>query len=150
MWLLHFLPDSLIHGIILLTLYFGVGLYIIGILGNFLRFLAPYKEIIRIISTILIIVSIYFYGSYNTEMEWRKKVAEAQAKVAIAEAKSQQVNTVIETKIVNQTKVIHDKQIVIQHEIQTVEKQIDSECKLDPVVIKIVNEAAENPNGVKK
>jgi len=150
MWLLHFVPDNLLHYVINAFLFSGIGLYILGLLSNFIRFMTPYKEMIRIISTLLIIVSIYFYGRYTTDQEWRAKVEAAQAQVAAAEAKAQQVNTQVETKIVTQTQVIHDKQIVIQHEIQAVEKQIDSECKLDPVVVKIVNDAAQNPNEVKK
>jgi len=88
---------------------------------------------------------VYGEGSYSNEMAWRMKVAEAQAAVAAAEAKSAEVNTVIQTKIVKQKQIVHDKQIVVQKEIQQVEKQIDAECKLDPVVVKILNEAATNP-----
>jgi hypothetical protein len=40
---------------------------------------------------------------------WRERVAEMEKKVAEAEAKSQQVNTVVETKIVEKVKVIKEK-----------------------------------------
>jgi len=145
MWFLSFIPDSLLHAAILSVLFAGGGLYIFGMFINFFPAAAPYKEPIRILATVLMVLGIYGYGSYANEMSWRLKVAEAEAKVAEAEAKSEKVNTVIETKIVKQKQVIHDVQLQIQKEIQVNEKLIDAECKLDPVVVKILNEAAANP-----
>lgn len=145
MWLLHFLPDVFLHTIIVGILFSGIGLYILGLLINFLPGIKAYKEPIKILSIVLVIIGVYFYGSYDTEMIWRKRVEEVKAKVAAAELESAKTNTVIEEKIVTQTKLIHDKQIVIQKEIQESAAQIDSECKLDPAVIKILNDAAVNP-----
>jgi hypothetical protein len=42
-------------------------------------------------------------------MLWRERVAEMEAKVAAAEAKSKDANNQIETKIVERTKVIREK-----------------------------------------
>lgn len=145
MWFLNFIPNSLLQTAILGTLFIGLGLYVFGLVINFFPAAYPYKEPIRILATILIVAGIYGYGSYANEMSWRAKVAEMQAKVAEAEAKSEKVNTVIETKIVKQKQVIHDVQVQIQKEIQVNEKLINAECKLDPVVIKILNSAATNP-----
>lgn len=145
MWFLNFIPDSLLQFAILSVLFTGIGLYILGIFINFFPVFYPYKEPIRILATILIVAGVYGEGSYANEMSWRMKIAEAQAKIAQAEAKSAEVNTVIETKIVKQKQIVHDKQIVIQKEIQVNEKLIDAECKLNPVVITILNDAATNP-----
>jgi hypothetical protein len=145
MWFLNFIPDSLLQTAILGVLFVGIGLYVLGLFINLFPPAYPYKEPIRILATILIIAGVYGEGSYFNEMSWREKLKQAQEAVAAAEQKSQQVNTVIQTKIVTQKQVVHDKQIVIQKEIQEVEKQIDKECKLDPVVIQILNEAANNP-----
>jgi hypothetical protein len=81
-------------------------------------------------------------------MHWRLKVAEVQAKLDAAEAKSNSVNAQVQTKIVVQKQIIHDRQVVVQKEIQTVEKRIDEECKLDPVIPKILNDAAVNPTTI--
>lgn len=150
MWFLSFIPDSFLHFIILTILVSGVGLYILGLLTNFIPVIYPFKEPIRIVSTILIVAGVYFLGGYNTEMDWRKKVEEAEAKVAAAEAKSAEVNTKIKTKIITRTKVVHDRQIVIKRELKEVEKRINEECRLDPVVTKIHNDAAINPMSIAK
>ena len=42
-------------------------------------------------------------------------------------------------------KTIVQRQVVIHDRIKTVEKRIDSECKVDPAAVKILNDAAANP-----
>jgi len=146
-WFLSFIPDSFLHLVILSVLGTGGALYLFGLFINFFPAAYPYKEPIRILATVLMVLGVYGEGSYANEMSWRLKVAEAQAKIAEAEAKSAEVNTVIQTKIVKQKEIVHDKQIVVQKEIQINEKLIDAECKLDPIVVKILNDAAANPFG---
>jgi len=150
LWFLSFISDSLLHFVTLAILFSGIVLYIIGLLANFVPATYPYREFIKIASTLLIVIGVYFVGSYENEMAWRKKVEEAEAKVAAAEAKSAEVNTKIKTKIVTRTKVVHDHQIIVRQELQQVEKQINAECTLDPIVNKIHNDAAKNPMSVAK
>jgi len=145
MWILSFLPDSLLHFVILCILGGGVGLYIAGMFMNFLPGLTPYKEPVRILSTFLCVAGVYFYGSYATEMEWRAKVEAVQAKLAVAEAKSQEVETVIKEKIVWKTKVIHDTQIVVQEKIIRDAVIIDAQCKVPQIAIDDLNAAARDP-----
>ena len=148
MWLLSFLPDNYLHMAVFAILVTGGILYLVGLLLNLYPPSYPYREPVRIISTVLMIAGVYGYGSYDTEMHWRLKVAEVQAKLDAAEAKSNSVNAQVQTKIVVQKQIIHDRQVVVQKEIQTVEKRIDEECKLDPVIPKILNDAAVNPTTI--
>ena len=145
MWILSFLPDSLLHFVILCILGGGVGLYIAGMFINFLPMLKPYKEPVLILSTFLCVAGVYFYASYATEMEWRAKVEAVQAKLAVAEAKSQEVVTVIKEKIVWKTKVIHDTQIVVQEKIIHDAAIIDAQCKVPQMAIDDLNAAARDP-----
>ena len=150
LWILHFIPDELLQKAILFLIFVGVSLYPIGFLTNFLPGGKKYKSIIFVIATLITIAGFYFEGSYSTEMAWRKKVEEVQAKVAVAEAQAAEANTKIKTRIIKRTKVIHDRQIIVRKELQQVEKQINSECKLDPIVNKIHNDAAKNPMSIEK
>jgi hypothetical protein len=68
--------------------------------------LANYYRIAQVVSIIILLAGVYFKGGYSTEMLWRERVAEVEAKLKEAEAKSAEVNTVIETKIVNRVKEI--------------------------------------------
>jgi hypothetical protein len=109
MWLLHLLPDSLI----LFFTYCLMGAGVLGLVASwfitFIPFLNIYRKWIQIASILLLVAGIYWYGGYSNEMLWRARVAEMEEKVKLAEQKSQQANTEIETRVVEKTKVIREK-----------------------------------------
>jgi hypothetical protein len=109
MWLLHLLPDSLI----LYFTYCLIGVGLAGLLASWLitviPFLNIYRTWIQLVSILLLVSGIYWYGGYSNEMSWRERVAEMENKVRIAEEKSQQVNTEVETRVVEKTKVVREK-----------------------------------------
>jgi L-cysteine desulfidase len=82
-------------------------------------------------------------------MSWRAKVAEAEARVAVAEQKSQETNTVIEQKIVEKTKVIKGKtEYITQYLDREVVKKEEiikyiEQCPVPKEIIDIHNQAAE-------
>jgi hypothetical protein len=147
-FLLHFLPDGFLQFIINIVLLTGLGLTSIGFfLVGFIPGLRSYKTLIQIVGVVLLALGIYWKGGYGVEMEWRAKVAELQEKVAAAEAKSKETNTVIQEKIVTKVKHIKDVQVKIQQQIVEKEKIINSECTVSSEAIAILNKAAEKPVG---
>ena len=62
--------------------------------------------------------------------------------VDIAEAKSQEVNTVIQEKVVQKIKVIEKKVIVNHNVIQKEKEVINAECKIPDIAFKIYNISA--------
>jgi len=147
MWMLSFVPDALLYAVVIGTMFTGIALYVISFVTKFIPPLIPYSGIARILGTILTVVGIYFFGSYSTEIEWRARVAELEEKVKVSEAKSKEINIQIQKVYVDRVKVVKQTQIVIQEKIKEVEIKIDSECKIAPEAIDILNEAAV---GVKK
>jgi hypothetical protein len=155
MWLLSWLPDSLLF-------YVVNAVFVAGAVSFFLSFfvlhkilnkfpsLAPYNLLIQIVSTVLWVAGIYFQGGYGVEMEWRSKVAELEAKVAVAEAQSKDANTALDKKTKEKVKIVKEVQVVIKERIKEVEKRIDADCKVDPEAINIINDAAKNQVGKKK
>jgi len=79
MWMLSFVPDALLHMVVIGIMFAGISLYAFSFITRVLPPLIPYTGMIRILGTILTVVGIYFFGSYSTEMEWRNKVAELEA-----------------------------------------------------------------------
>lgn len=149
MFLLNFIPDSFLIWVV-------NSILLVGFLGTFssyfIRFippLFPYAGLVKTLGIVLLVAGVYFKGGYGVEMEWRTKVAEVEAKVAAAEAKSKQVNTVIQKVYVDKVKIVTDTKIVIQKEIVEKEKIIDAECKVAPEAITILNEAAKTPGASK-
>jgi hypothetical protein len=90
------------------------------------------------------------FGGAGVTAIYQAQVDEMKAKIAKAEDESKSANSNLQTKIVTKTKLIHDRQVVVQEKIKEVQKQIDAECKLDPAVPKILNDAARNPLKVAK
>jgi hypothetical protein len=109
MWLLHLLPDSLILYITYAMLAVGLAGIIVGFFLGKIPFVSQYKLPIQIVSIILFCSGLYWYGGYSTEMAWRERVAEMEAKVAEAEKKSDAANAEIQKRIVERTKLIKEK-----------------------------------------
>jgi len=128
----------------------GVMIYLFAkLIGNFPTF-KPYTFFIKPIGVLITIFGVFMFGGAGVTAIYQAQVDEMKAKIAKAEDESKSANSNLQTKIVTKTKVIHDRQVVVQEKIKEVQKQIDAECKLDPAVPKILNDAARNPLKVAK
>lgn len=144
MWVLHFLPDSLLNWIINFILFAGVLGTVAGFFINFIPLVSQYRRPIQIVSIVLLVLGVYFKGGYSVEMEWRARVAELEAKIKESEAVSKEANIVIQTKIVKQVERVRDVQYVTKEAIKDQANVIDANCKVVPVAIDIINAAARN------
>ena len=145
MWMMHLLPESFLIFIINALLVVGLIGMVIGFIGGKIPFVGTYATIIKIVSIVLFCIGLYWKGGYSVEEDWRQRVAEMEAKIKIAEEKSKEVNTVIETKYKDRVKKVTETRNIIVEKIKINEKIIDAKCELDPVVISILNEAAKKP-----
>lgn len=145
---------SLIPDAVLNWIYWGIiaagltGLFS-GWIGKFIPFYGKYIKFLQPIGIALLVLGVWLRGGYDTEMAWRAKVAEAEAKVEKAEIASKDANKEIKTVYVDKVRTVKDTQIVIKERIKEVEKRIDAECKVDPEAIRILNDAAKNVGGKK-
>ena len=142
MWILNFLPDSflvlVVHAITLLGI---IGLTV-GFFLGFIPLIRTYSKVIKIASTVILLAGVYLQGGLNTEMEWRRRVAEMEDKVKIVEKKVEVTNTKIKTKIVTVNKLIEKKG---QNTIQYIDREVikyDNTCVIPKEFVKAVNDAA--------
>jgi len=142
MWMLSFIPDALIALIVHIILAVGVIVFFVGSFASKFPFISAYGNIVKIVAGILLVAGLYFEGGIGIEQEWRNKVAEAEAKIKIAEEKAKQENVRIQTVYKDKVKIVKEQQIVIQERIKEVEKKIDAECKVAPEAIDLLNQAA--------
>jgi hypothetical protein len=153
MFLLNFIPDAFLLWVVNAVLIAGIaGTVVAFFFGFFVRYLPwiiPYRMVLQVVGLVLLIAGVYFKGGVGVEMEWRARVAEMEAKVAEAEAKSKVVNEVIVEKIVEKIRVVKEKELVIQEKIVNVAVTIDSQCKVSPEAIEILNSAAKKSEGKK-
>jgi len=147
MWMLSFIPDAwLVMAVHAITLVGLLG-FVLGSLTGWIPGIKAYASVVRVIGTVLLCLGLYFEGGVGVEMSWRARVAELEAKVREAEAKSAEVNTVIQEKIVYKTRVIKEKEYIVQEKIKEVEKVIDAACPEVPIeAIDILNQSAQDPN----
>jgi hypothetical protein len=143
MFLLQLLPTSMLIYFVNLIFFTGVVCTVLGFVLRF-KFLENWRLILQVIGVIALGAGLYMKGGYEVEMQWRDRVAEMEAKVAAAEAKSKEVNTVIQEKIVTKTKIVRDTKTITKQVLKEVEKRIDAECTIPPEVIEILNAAATN------
>jgi len=144
-WMLSLVPDSIFVWIYYIMLAVGVGLYITSKLIKWIPLMGQYKLPAELVGVVLLVVGAYFYGGHGVQKAWLARVAELEAKVKIAEEKSQQVNTVIETKIVEKIKVVKENVYVNREIIKEVAgKQLDAQCTLPRSTVSLHDSASRN------
>ena len=144
-WIVSLIPDSIFVWITYLLFGLGFALYLASKLVAWIPLMGQYKLPSELGGVVLLVVGAYLFGSYGTEMVWRERVAELEAKVKVAEEKSQQVNTVIQEKVVTKIKVVKEN-VYVNKEIikEVVGKQLDSQCTLPNSVVSLHDSASRN------
>ena len=144
-WFLSLVPESIFILIYYIMLSAGIVLYIASKLVTWIPMMGQYRLPAEIIGVVLLVVGAYFYGGYGVQSAWLARVAELEAKVKIAEEKSQQVNTVIETKIVEKIKIVKENVYVNREIIKEVAgKQLDAQCTLPKSSVSLHDSASRN------
>ena len=155
MWLLSWVPDSLLEHIV-------NGILILGVVGTLLTFfvinrilrwfppLARWVNVAQIISAITLLAGVYFKGSFQTESEWRAKVADAQSRVDKAEQQAREANEALAKKTKEKIVYVKEKGLVIKQYLDRVVTQ-DKEvikfvehCPIPGKIIETHNAAATN------
>lgn len=141
-WMFSIIPDAILNWVYWAIIAVGFTGLFAGWFGKFIPLYGKYVGILKPIGIVLLLLGVWLRGGYDTEMIWRAKVEEAQAKVKAAEEKSANANTQIQTKIVERVKVVHDTQVIVQQKIAKDSAKMDATCTLDPVVVEDLNQAA--------
>lgn len=141
LWILQWLPDSLLLIIINTAIVLGLlGLLVASFL-KLVPFINIYRIWIQMICVVLFAGGIYWKGAYEIEMTWRKRVEDLEAKVKDAEKRAKKINTKIVTRVVKKVEhhtVYRDK---VRREIQVQKEYIDRDCKLNPTAVELYNRA---------
>lgn len=147
MWLLHLLPMGLIaiivHGIFLLGVVALAASYIV----KYIPTIGTYALPARVASIAILVVAVYLEGVYGTHMWYQDQVKDLQAKIAISEAQSKELNTELSAEIKKDTQTIKTHTDTIHTEVREKLVPIDKDCSLDPLVISILNHGATTPLG---
>ena len=146
MWLLQWLPDLVFHLILLVGLL-GLGA---SFLLKFFPTVAPYKVLIQVVASLMIVLGVYMEGAISNQAWWELRVAEAEKRVAEAEKKAAEANGKIEYKIVEKVKLVEVVDRKVQQQIRDLANKMDQRCYVIPEVNTIHNDAATARKGAKK
>jgi hypothetical protein len=151
MWILHFLPDTLILWFCNILLLVGIGLTIAGFFAHRIPLIWQYQLPFKIIGVVLLASGVYFRGGYGVEMAWRERVAEVEARLKIAEQQSAEANDKITNKASEKLKVVRGKTEYITRYIEKEIVKYDTKfmpggiCEIPKEFIRAHNDAAEAP-----
>ena len=141
-WMFSIIPDAILNWVYWFIIAVGLTGVFAGWFGKFIPVYGRYVEYLKPVGIVLLVLGVWLRGGYDTELAWRAKVAEAEAKVVAAEAKSKETNTVIQTQYRDKVKTVKEVQIVVQERIVKEAAKMDAECKVDAEAISILNQAA--------
>lgn len=134
MWYLHFLPNWLFYGILL-----------IGIAGLlFSRFIPSYyRTAAQAVAIFAFSFGLFMTGAIKANESWEEKVKEMETKVAEAQEQSKEETVKIETKVINKTQVIRERGDEILKYIDREIVKYDTTCVIPKEFIEAHNKAAE-------
>ena len=143
MWFLSFIPDWIlqwaIHGLVIL----GLILTFIGSLVRFIPVIQPYALVGRQVGIVLLVIGVFFEGGYATEMSWRARVNELQAKLKEAEIQSVKLNEKLAYEVGKNKELIKEKVNRNAKDIEAKREAINAECKLSDDAWVLYNRAIE-------
>lgn len=137
-WLLAFLPIWVIHSVL--------GLGVLGLFIAFfvqrIPFIKTYGYLIKIASSLLLILGLFLQGALAYKESTALAVARLEKKLAEAEAKSQKTNVEIVEKIVKDTEIVRVKGKTVTEYVDREIVKYDNFCELPAEVIRAHNAAA--------
>ena len=144
-WMFSLLPDSIFVMLTYAIFVLGLLLYIASKMVQWIPIMAQYRIPAELVGVLCLCAGAYFFGWRGNEENWLARIKELEQKVQIAESKSREVNTVIETKIVTKIKVIKETVYANKEIIREVAgAQLDSQCSLPQSSVVLLNSASRN------
>ena len=140
-WLLQLIPDGIFVWLTYLLFAAGVILYVASKLVSWIPLMGQYRFPAELAGVVALVIAAYFYGGVS----YRGQIAEMKQRIQVAEEKSQQVNTVIETKIIEKVKVVKQNVYITREIVKEVAgQQLDAQCSLPRSTISLHDGASRN------
>jgi len=145
MWILHFLPDSIILAFCNTLLFAGILATAAGFVAHRIPGLWSYQLGFKLGGIALLVLGVYFRGGLAVEETWRERVAAVEARLAQAEKASADANTKIDTKSQKKTTQLRERTTYIRQYVDREVVKYDNTCTIPEPFIRAHNDAAEAP-----
>lgn len=136
-WIFKIFPDWL-WWLLFLT---GISAFLL----SYLSLLKPYQVILKNAGLAVVVAIIFIFGMLYADNTWKAAARELEAKIAVLETQSQQVNEVIKEKIVTKTQIVRVRGENIVKYIDREVTKTDSGCLVSPEFVGAHNRATESP-----
>ena len=146
MWILSYLPTWIFYAIAVLGILGVVSSYVLGMVP----LINQYKLPLQVVSIVVIAFGVFIIGGVENELTWQAKVKELEAQVAIATAKSNETNTIVQQKVITKIQIVKQQVEVIKKEIEVQKEYINTDCKVNATAIDLYNKAVADPTEVTK
>jgi hypothetical protein len=149
MWLLHFLPDAVILWFCNILLVVGLVLTVAGFFAHRIPLVWQYQLPFKVLGIALLVLGVYFRGGYAVEAEWRERVAEVEARLAVAEQKSVEANQKLDAAGQQKIKIIRGQTQIVRQYIDREVVKYDTKflpggpCEIPKEFIEAHNKSAE-------
>ena len=145
MWILHYLPDSIILAFCNTLLFAGIVATAAGFVAHRIPGLWSYQLGFKLAGIALLVLGVYFRGGLAVEETWRERVAAVEARLAVAEKASADANTKIDTKSQKKTTQLRERTTYIRQYVDREVVKYDATCTIPQPFIRAHNDAAEAP-----
>ena len=145
MWILHFLPDSVILWFCNILLLTGILLTVAGLFAHRIPMIWQYQLPFKVLGIALLTLGVYFRGGYAVETAWRERVAEVEARLAEAEKASAAANDKLNQRSQQRGQAIKEKTVVVKQYIDREVTRYNDQCQIPQPFIRAHNDAAEAP-----
>lgn len=145
MWVLHFLPNSIILWFCNILLITGIVVTTAGLVAHRIPALWSYQLGFKLGGIALLVLGVYFRGGLAVEAEWRERVAAVEAQLKIAEEKSTEANTQIEQKTQKKTTEIRQRMTYVRQYVDREVVKYNDQCSIPQAFVDAHNRAAEAP-----
>jgi hypothetical protein len=145
MWILHFLPDSIILWFCNCLLFTGIVVTAAGFVAHRIPALGSYQLGLKLGGIALLVLGVYFRGGLAVEQTWRERVAEVEARLAVAEKASQEANNKISTRAQQRTAQVRERTQYIRQYVDREVVRYDAGCAIPEPFVRAHNNAAEAP-----
>jgi hypothetical protein len=149
-WMWSLIPTSLLYWIINLIIVAGAIGLVAGWLGRWIPWFGVYARLLKPIGILLLVVGVWMRGGYDTEMAWRAKVEALEAQVKESEQKSRDANSKLASAVKERDRAIQGAVAAARGTIRQEAAAIDRECRLDPKVVPLLNQLADDPSKAKR
>ena len=143
MWILHFLPDSVILWFCNILLLTGIIATAAGFFAHRIPGLWQYQLAFKVGGILLLVLGVYFRGGLAVETEWRERVAEVEARLAQAEKASADANRTIEAKTQQQVTRIRQRMTYVRQYVDREVVKYNDQCVIPDAFVNAHNQAAE-------